>query len=73
MTVESFAVVAGMALVWWIPTFKALTEVLDLQGVRRVLVWKWLALLCVPVVGWVLYFQRGRGELAADRRAGQRR
>ena len=66
MSIENIAVVAVMAAVWWIPTFKALTELLDTHGVRRVLIWKWMGLLCIPVYGWIRYYRRGRAELAAD-------
>jgi type VI protein secretion system component VasK len=67
VSIENVAVVAVMAAVWWIPTFKALTDLLDREGVRRVLVWKWMALLCIPVYGWIRYYRRGRAELDADR------
>jgi type VI protein secretion system component VasK len=73
VSVENIALVAVMAALWWIPTFKALTDLLDRQGVRRVLVWKWMALLCIPVYGWIRYYRRGRDELEADQAQQARR
>ncbi|HEY8338246.1 MAG TPA: hypothetical protein VIK95_00165 [Egibacteraceae bacterium] len=63
------AVLAG---VWWIPTFLCLNDLQNREGVRRVLVWKWTAVLCVPAVGAAAYWFRGRAELDADL-AAQRR
>jgi len=57
------AVLAGA---WWIPTFLCLHDLQNRQGTRRVLVWKWTAVLCVPVIGAALYLFRGRAELDAD-------
>jgi hypothetical protein len=69
---DSLLVVA-MAAVWWVPTFVCLS---DLQRrseasakrppdkrIRRVVLWRWTALLCVPVAGALLYWIRGRREL----------
>jgi hypothetical protein len=58
-------VVGAMALLWWGPTFMALSDLQRREGLRRGLFWKWSALLCIPVVGAVLYFRRGRSELDA--------
>jgi hypothetical protein len=60
-----FLAVAVMAAVWWIPTFVSLTDLQQRHGVARVLVWKWVAILCIPVVGAVLYRKRGLPELEA--------
>ncbi|HEX7099967.1 MAG TPA: hypothetical protein VF377_12065 [Acidimicrobiia bacterium] len=57
------AVLAG---VWWVPTFLCLNDLQNRPGVRRVLVWKWTAVLCLPAVGAALYWWRGRQELDAD-------
>jgi hypothetical protein len=57
------AVVALMALAWWAPTFFGLTDLQGRRGVPRVYVWKWTAILCLPVVGALLYRSRGRREL----------
>jgi hypothetical protein len=69
---DSLLVVA-MAAVWWVPTFVCIS---DLQRkseasskrssdkrIRRVVLWRWTAILCVPVVGALLYWSRGRKEL----------
>ncbi|MBW3602384.1 MAG: hypothetical protein KY434_06775 [Actinobacteria bacterium] len=55
--------VALLAAVWWIPTFVCLSDLQRREGVRRVLVWKWTAVLCVPVAGAALYWTRGRRGL----------
>lgn len=60
---SDLAVIAGMAAVWWVPTFLALTDLQRRVGIPRPLVWRWTAWLCVPVLGAVLYFRRGRAEL----------
>jgi hypothetical protein len=57
--------VAFLAAVWWIPTFVCLSDLQRREGVRRVLVWKWTAVLCVPTLGAVLYWSRGRRQLDA--------
>ncbi len=62
--VEALAVVA-MAALWWMPTFIGLTDLQGRSAVPRVLVWKWTAILCVPVAGAVLYRTVGRRELDA--------
>ncbi len=55
--------VAVLAGAWWIPTFVALTDLHNRKGVRRVDVWRWTLLLCVPVIGALLYLTRGRYQL----------
>ncbi|MGH9243158.1 MAG: hypothetical protein ACRD29_02330 [Acidimicrobiales bacterium] len=68
-----FVILAVMAVVWWIPTFRAMT---DLQGqqrrhaIPRSLAIKAYLLLTVPVVGWIWYWRRGRARVthAADAR-----
>ena len=60
------AILAALAGAWWIPTFLCLHDLQNREGVRRVLVWKWAAILCVPVLGAALYWWRGRPELDAD-------
>ena len=50
-------VVGLLATVWWVPTFMALTD-LQRRDLPRLQVWRWTALLCVPVVGALLYFRR---------------
>ncbi len=68
MTISELAVVAVMAAVWWGPTFVAITDLQKREeGVPRPLVWKWYALLCVPVAGAILYHRRARVELEAAR------
>ena len=59
-------IVLVMATLWWVPTFLGLTDLQRRTGVRRVLVWKWTAILCIPVVGAFLYARRGKVELDAD-------
>lgn len=61
---EALAVVF-MAVVWWAPTFIGLTDLQGRRAVPRVLVWKWTAILCVPVAGALLYRTKGRRELDA--------
>ncbi|MBA3628149.1 MAG: hypothetical protein H0W55_00505 [Actinobacteria bacterium] len=61
---EALAVVF-MAVVWWAPTFIGLTDLQGRRAVPRVLVWKWTAILCVPVAGALLYRIKGRRELDA--------
>ena len=68
LLLEAVALIA-MTLVWWIPTFRCLTDLQGREGVPRVLVWKWTALLCLPVAGSLLYERRGRAEL--DRAVGR--
>lgn len=55
--------VVAMALLWWIPTFVNLADLNKRRGIPRVYVWKWTAILCVPVAGALLYHFRGRAEL----------
>lgn len=54
---------AGMAVLWWGPTFMGLSDLQRRRGLRRVLVWKWTAVLCIPVAGALLYIKKGRYEL----------
>jgi hypothetical protein len=63
---SEFLVVVVMAVVWWVPTFLGLTDLQRRVGARRVLVWKWTAILCIPVLGAFLYARRGKRELDAD-------
>ena len=51
-----------LAGLWWIPTFVGLAELHNRPGLRRVVVWRWTALLCVPVAGAALWFTRGRQQ-----------
>lgn len=51
-------VVALLAAVWWIPTFLGLADLQRRDGLPRPLVWKWTAVLCVPVLGALAYFRR---------------
>ncbi|MDQ3771481.1 MAG: hypothetical protein M3343_05255 [Actinomycetota bacterium] len=70
---NDFLLVVAMAAVWWVPTFVCLSDLQRRSGavshgppdkrVRRVVVWKWTAVLCAPVVGALLYWTRGRREL----------
>ena len=53
---------AVFAAVWWVPAFLCIHDLQQREGVRRVLVMKWSAILCVPTVGAVLYWTRGRAE-----------
>lgn len=66
MDLTEVVLIAVMAVVWWIPTFIALAELQNREGVRRVLVWKWYGKLAIPVWGWIAYFRSGRAELDAD-------
>lgn len=59
-------IVLVMATLWWVPTFLGLTDLQRRTGVRRVLVWKWTAILCIPFAGAFLYARRGKAELDAD-------
>lgn len=63
---NEFALVAVLAAVWWVPTFICISDVNRRIGVRRVQVWKWWAILLIPVAGWILYWRRGRSELDRD-------
>ena len=58
-------IVGVMALVWWAPTFIALTDLQRREGIPRVYVWKWTAILCLSVAGALLYRNKGRRELDA--------
>ena len=58
--------VALIAAVWWIPTFVCISDLQGRHGIRRVLVWKWWAILTVPVAGWMLYWKKARAELDRD-------
>jgi hypothetical protein len=62
------AAVGLMAAVWWIPTFVALADLQGRRGVARIVVWKWIAILCVPVLGALLYRSKGRRELELSQR-----
>ena len=42
-------VVLISALVWWIPTFIGLSDLQNRQGLPRPVLWKWTAVLAVPV------------------------
>ncbi|MGH3665846.1 MAG: hypothetical protein ACRDU8_07130 [Egibacteraceae bacterium] len=57
--------VAVMAAVWWIPAFLALSDLQGRRSLPRPVVWRWTAVLCVPVVGALVYFRRGRPALNA--------
>ena len=63
---DDLPLVIAMAAVWWVPTFIGLSDLQRRTGVRRVLVWKWTAVLCIPVLGALVYFRRGRDELDRD-------
>jgi hypothetical protein len=65
---NEFLLVVVMAAVWWGPTFICLSDLQRRRGVRRVLVWKWMALLCVPVGGALFYWTKGKKELEEDAR-----
>lgn len=54
-------------VVWWIPTFLAMSDLQQREGLPRSVVWKWTAVLCVPVIGPPVYFWRGRPALDARR------
>ncbi|MBA2529903.1 MAG: hypothetical protein H0V19_08085 [Euzebyales bacterium] len=62
---EDLVLLVVLAAAWWIPTFVALADLQRRQGLPRPLLWRWTAILCVPVVGAVLYLRRGRRELDA--------
>lgn len=62
--VGELLLVAVLTVTWWIPTFVALTDLHNRKGVRRVAVWRWTAVLCIPVVGALLYLRRGRHQLS---------
>jgi len=68
VVVEDLLLVVILAACWWVPTFLALADLQRREGLRRVVVWRWTAILCVPVVGALLYFGRGRRELDAEGR-----
>jgi phosphotransferase system glucose/maltose/N-acetylglucosamine-specific IIC component len=69
VTISELAVVAVMAAVWWGPTFVAITDLQKREeGVSRPLVWKWYALLCVPVAGAITR-ARGVGGRKKERAA----
>jgi hypothetical protein len=73
--VGEVVLVMVLAAVWWVPTFVCINDLQRRQGLRRALVWKWAAVLCVPTVGAAAYWYRGRAELDADiasRRRGRR-
>ena len=63
---DDLLLVLVMAVVWWVPTFLGLADLQRRSGVRRVLVWKWIGILCIPVAGALLYARRGKAELDAD-------
>jgi hypothetical protein len=62
-------IVIVMAVVWWVPTFLGLADIQRRASVRRVLVWKWTVILCIPILGAFLYSRRGKAELDADVRS----
>lgn len=47
-----------LAVVWWIPAFMGLADLQRREGLPRPQVWKWTAVLCVPVLGALAYFRR---------------
>jgi hypothetical protein len=55
-----------LAAVWWAPTMFAVRELHDREGDRRVLVWRWTAIIAVPLVGPVLWYLRGRRAMDDD-------
>jgi hypothetical protein len=59
-------IVLVMATIWWVPTFLGLADLQRRTQVRRVLVWKWTAILCIPIAGSLLYARKGKAELDAD-------
>jgi hypothetical protein len=63
--VTELLVVVAMAVLWWGPTFKGLTDLQRREGLPRALHWKWAAVLCIPVVGALIYYRVGRKELDA--------
>jgi hypothetical protein len=75
---NDFLLVVAMAAFWWTPTFVCLSDLQRRSGTNtrgdrrlpRVVVWRWTAILCVPVVGAVYYWTKGRVEL--DNAAGPR-
>ncbi|HUH08410.1 MAG TPA: hypothetical protein VML96_11495 [Egibacteraceae bacterium] len=57
-------IVLLLAAVWWVPVFKALTDLQRYQfSVPRIVFWRWALILTVPIVGSYLYFRRGRAEV----------
>jgi hypothetical protein len=64
--VSDLPIVIVMAVVWWVPTFLGIADLQRRTGARRVLIWKWTAILCIPVAGALLYARRGKKELDAD-------
>ena len=64
MTSETIVVLVS-AVIWWIPTFVALSDLQRRERLPRSLVWKWIGVLCVPVIGPPIYFWRGRPALDA--------
>ena len=73
LVLDNFLLVVAMAALWWVPTFVCLSD-LQRRGVansemphdkriRRVVLWRWTAVLCVPLVGALLYWTKGRREL----------
>ena len=65
---QELLLVVVLALVWWGPTMFAIRELHDREGDRRVLVWKWSAIIAVPLVGPALWYWRGRAALETDPR-----
>lgn len=55
-----------LAIVWWLPALFAMQQLHAREGDRRVLVWRWTAIIAIPIVGPLLWFRRGRGVLDAD-------
>jgi hypothetical protein len=70
--IGEFVAVVVMAVVWWMPTFMCLSDLQRRQGISRSTSLKWTALLCVPILGAVLYTRRGRIQLDAEEAAGLR-
>lgn len=66
MSAETLTVLVSAA-VWWIPTFIGVNDLQQREGLPRHLVWKWAAVLAIPVAGAALYWWRGRPAL--DRHA----
>ena len=54
---------AAMAVVWWTPTFLSLSDLQARSNIPRVFVWKWTAIVCVPIAGPLLYRTKGHREL----------
>ena len=65
-------VVVVLAVVWWAPTMFAIRELHDRDGDRRVLVWRWSAIIAVPVLGPALWYLRGRDAMDLDRSVSRR-